>query len=231
MSDYKGVCNIDPTTIIGYGAYIDTCKIQAGCIIGHNLLASKLLMGESTFLGKGCNLTNVKIGSNCEIGSYLTGEDFQVDDNVLIGRNVTIYQNSKIGAHCCLGNHVIIEENVTIHPQVTIGSGSKIESGAVIKQGARILEYSYVGAESVIEQFVRIGQHIVEGANITRNNIIIHGLPYPICDAGDGQINIGCTTHNVKTWKKVGPKMAKEEGVNFNVFKEAVELLIKLRNI
>lgn len=231
MSQYHGECYIDSSAVIIPECVLNEVRINANSVLGANVYASNVEVGLCTTIGESTQLNNCKIGNNCELAQRVTiGHGVSIDDSCRIGFGTTIDHGCEIADHVIIGDHVVIESGCVISPQAVIGDGSRIESGTTICRAAYVLEDALIGRGCRIDNEVTAGGRIVENYELYHDNIVIHGLEYLIADAGRDMISIGCQVHSLEKWKMVGPKMAQEAGVDFLLFKEAVELLIKLRD-
>ena len=165
-------------------------------------------------MGKNCIIRNPLIIINPEFISL--GSDVFIRDgvrlevvisrkgktpNLTIGNNVNIEQN----VHIVCQNKIVIGDNVSItancaivdatHPYQDISSNSKIGSVVLDEESfVEIGEGSFVGIGAVILPNVKIGKHVVIGANsVVSSNIsdysVVAGVPARVIRFFDASAN------------------------------------------
>ncbi len=132
-----------------------------------------------------------------------------IDDEVVIGENVIIYENNRIEGK------TIIEDNATIYPNSyivnsKIGKGTKIYSSMIenseVGTGCIIGPFAHLRPKSKLGSFVKVGNFCEIKNSIVGNHTKISHLAY----VGDAKIgsscNIGCgaifVNYNGKTKSK-----------------------------
>ena len=175
---------IHPTSIIHNSSEIeDNVIIGPYSIIGPNVKINKNTKIHSHVIIVG----NTTIGFNNEIYPFsVIGSDPQ-----------HLKYNGEL-TELIIGNHNIFRENVTIHPGTNVGTkktiignngffmvGSHVAhdcivgnnvvfvNNAVIGGHVEISDYVYLGGQSAIHQFCRIGKHAIIGAGTTIDGDVI----------------------------------------------------------
>jgi len=89
---------------------------------------SKILIGDGTFIGANCILTNnINIGNHCILNrSVNIGHDVTIGDFVSLMPGVIISGNVNIGNNVYIGSGTILNENISIASNVIIGSNSTV---------------------------------------------------------------------------------------------------------
>ena len=139
-----------------------------------------------------------------------------IDDEVIIGENVIIYENNRIEGYS------IIEDNVTIYPNSfisnsTIKKGSKIYSSVIesssVGEGCLIGPFAHLRPKSKLGKFVKLGNFCETKNSIIGNYTKISHLAY----VGDAEIgdkcNIGCGAIFVNYDGKKKSKTIVKDGV------------------
>ncbi len=180
--------------ILGKNSYVGR-----GCILGERLRAYYLnpnkyqaphcAIGAHAILRAGTIIYgDVKIGSHFETGPYVT-----IREKAVIGHHSRFGNFSDIQGDCKIGNYVSAHSNVTIgqlsvvqdfvwlHP-FTILINDWYPPTCLGMKGPTIGRYSVIGAYSVIYPGVRLGTHVVVGAqSAVRSNVrsyrIVSGNP------------------------------------------------------
>ena len=175
---------IHPTSIIHNGSEIeDNVIIGPYSIIGPNVKINKNTKIHSHVIIVG----NTTIGFNNEIYPFSAiGSDPQ-----------HLKYNGEL-TELIIGNHNIFREHVTIHPGTNVGTkktiignngffmvGSHVAhdcivgnnvvfvNNAVIGGHVEISDYVYLGGQSAVHQFCRIGKHAIIGAGTTIDGDVI----------------------------------------------------------
>ena len=193
--------------ILSYTKIGHKCFIEEDVILGHPPSNAALLLNDSDFFSKECE---VIIGDNSvirsgtiiymgtKIGEYFDcGHNVLIRDNVQIGQNVYIYPSSQvhsnvsIGKNCrisgWIGNRSIIEDNVSMFGNLIHKYEQKI--GGITEQAPIIKSGAVIGWNAVVIGGVVIGEGATVGAGsvVTKNvspGAIIAGNPARPLDKG-----------------------------------------------
>ena len=137
---------------------------------------------------------NVKIGKGISINhnTYI-GENTEINDNVIIGPGVTIGKNVKIGSNTIIHPNVVIERDTIIGKDVTIEASSAIGSEG----------YGYVTVKGQHHHIPQLGNVIIEdeveiGASVTIDRATQSSTIIGKGTKIDNQVQIG---HNVEIGK------------------------------
>ncbi|MCR5420166.1 MAG: CatB-related O-acetyltransferase [Lachnospiraceae bacterium] len=141
------------------GSYLNKgSKLCGNNYIGRDTLLSNTVVGYGSYVNKGCDISNTRIGKYTSIGSRVTTE---LGSHPLDGKHIALHpcfyssggelgytystQNSyeeqkyidkKQRVQVVIGNDVWIGNNVSILEGVTIGDGAVIAAGAVVTKNA-----------------------------------------------------------------------------------------------
>lgn len=133
-----------------------------------------------------------KSGENLNI---LDAKSVFIDDSVIIGKNVTIYENNRISGNSVIGDNVTIFPNCFIKNTV-VGDGSTVNfsqtEDAVIGKNVSIGPFARLRPKAEIKDNAKIGNFVeIKNAVIGENSKVCH-LAY-VGDADVGKnCNIGC---------------------------------------
>ena len=172
-----------------------TAIIHQGAEIDHNVsIGPYSIIGPNVKIGKNSSVfSHVIIDGYTEIG---TGN--QIYPFSVIGSNPQHYKYSGEITKLSIGDNNVIREHVTIHPGTEVGTkitkignngffmvGSHIAhdcevgdnvifvNNAVIGGHVKISDYVYLGGQSAVHQFCRIGKHAIIGAGTTIDGDVI----------------------------------------------------------
>ena len=118
-----------------------------------------------------------------------------IDERVVIGENVTIYENNRLEGECVIGDGVTLLPGNYIKCS-EIGNGSTVSSSNIeysqVGDGVSVGPYAHLRRGSFIEDGARIGNFVeIKNARIGRGSKVAH-LAY-VGDADVGcDTNIGC---------------------------------------
>ena len=133
-----------------------------------------------------------KHGENLKL---IDGKSIFIDDSVVIGDNVTIYENNRIEGKSVVGDGAVILPGNYIK-DTKIGAGSTFNASqsesAVVGDGASVGPYARLRPGAVIDKGARIGNFVeIKNAHIGEGSKVSH-LAY-VGDADIGRnCNIGC---------------------------------------
>ncbi len=176
--------NIHPTSIIH-----ESCEIGKNVIIG-----AYSILGPNVKIGNDCKIhSHVLIDGNTTIGLGNEIYSFSV-----IGSNPQHLKYEGEMTKLIIGNHNVFREHVTIHPGTNVGIkktiigdngffmvGSHVAhdclvgndvvfvNNAVIGGHVEISDYVYLGGQSAVHQYCRIGKHAIIGAGTTIDGDVI----------------------------------------------------------
>ena len=172
-----------------------TAIIHQGAEIDNNVsIGPYSVIGSNVKIGK-----NSKIFSHVIIDGYTQiGVNNQIYPFSVIGSNPQHYKFSGEITELSIGDNNVIREHVTIHPGTEVGTkitkignngffmvGSHIAhdcevgnnvifvNNAVIGGHVKISDYVYLGGQSAVHQFCRIGKHAIIGAGTTIDGDVI----------------------------------------------------------
>jgi len=132
----------------------------------------KAVIGKDSQIHDQVNLYGCKIGKNTKIDSY-----------VYIEEGVTIGDNCKIRPFVFIPTGVVIENDVFIAPNVTFTNDKHPRAhGEWTLLGTRVKSFASIGAGSIINPGVKIGENALIGAGsvVTKDipeNAIAVGIP------------------------------------------------------
>ena len=117
------------------------------------------------------NLSHLRMGSE----AFNSFSDVDISLNCIIGKNVSIGENSSIAANCVIEDNVSIGKNSRIESNVTIQKGSQIGKNCIISPGAIIGSEGFGNARDINNKWhtiahlgnVIIGDNVSIGANTT----------------------------------------------------------------
>jgi len=146
---------------VGRNSYVRKTKFSKKVSVNNNSIVACCDIGKYTYIGTGCELTNVKIGHYCSLASNIkiasgehptktyvsTHPGFYLPEHPLVKwLNPNIYsgvpfQDMKFVEETdyvvVVGSDVWIGANVTILNGVTIGDGAIIAAGAVVTKNVK----------------------------------------------------------------------------------------------
>ena len=125
----------------------------------------------------------------------IKGDGVYIDDTVVIGDNVTIYENNRIEGDTYIGDNVIVYPNNYIVDS-TIGDGSTIRysvlEGARVGVGCDIGPFARLRPNADVRGGAKIGNFVeVKNATVGENTKASHLAYVGDADIGKG-CNIGC---------------------------------------
>ena len=121
-----------------------------------------------------------------------------VDEDVSLGKNISMWHFSHILKGCSLGDNSIIGQNVMIGPHVKVGKGCKIQNNVSLYEGVEIEDDVFCGPSCVFTNVINPRSFInrknefkktlvKKGATIGANATIICGVEigmYALIGAG-----------------------------------------------
>jgi UDP-3-O-[3-hydroxymyristoyl] glucosamine N-acyltransferase len=163
--------------------YIDSIKnSSAGAFITSKNLkkycCSDVILVDNVYLAYSILTHKFKVNQqtdNFKYGSQLNYPGSNISQSSLIGKNVTIGENSTISANCVIEDNVSIGPNSIIEANVTIQKGCQIGSNCVISPGTVIGSEGFGNARNSKKKWkpiahlgnVLIGNNVSIGANTT----------------------------------------------------------------
>ena len=118
-----------------------------------------------------------------------------IDESVVIGEGVTVYENNRIEGECVIGNGAVIYPGNFIKNS-RIGSGTTVDSSriesATVGNGVSIGPYARLRPGAQVMDGAHIGNFVeVKNATVGRGTKVGHLAYVGDADIGDG-CNIGC---------------------------------------
>ena len=118
-----------------------------------------------------------------------------IDESVVIGEGVTVYENNRIEGECVIGNGAVIYPGNFIKNS-RIGSGTTVDSSriesATVGDGVSIGPYARLRPGAQVMDGAHIGNFVeVKNATVGRGTKVGHLAYVGDADIGDG-CNIGC---------------------------------------
>lgn len=131
-------------------------------------------------------------------GTNLTLKDEKsifIDDTVIIGDNVTIYENTRLEGYCVIGNGAIILRGCHMI-DTKIGANSVIDNtkseSAVVGENCSVGPYARLRKGAVIKDEAKIGNFVeIKNATIGKGTKVSHLAYVGDAEVGNG-CNIGC---------------------------------------
>lgn len=175
---------IHSTAIIDKNAKIaDDVEIGPYTIIGENVIIGKKSKIYSHVIIDG----NTKIGINNEIYPFTaiglkpqhlkySGEitELIIGDNNTFRENVTIHPGTNVGTKkTIIGNGNFFMVGSHIAHDCIVGNNTVFVNNAVIGGHVEVSDYVYLGGQSAVHQFCRIGKHAIIGAGTTIDGDVI----------------------------------------------------------
>ena len=172
-----------------------TAIIHKGSEIGENVTVGEYsIIGPNVKIGK-----NSKIHSHVLIDGHTTiGTNNEIYSFSVIGSNPQHLKYEGEMTKLIIGNNNIFREHVTVHPGTNLGTkktiignngffmvGSHVAhdclvgnnvvfvNNAVIGGHVEISDYVYLGGQSAVHQYCRIGKHAIIGAGTTIDGDVI----------------------------------------------------------
>lgn len=170
-------CGIEPyrgvNVSIAAGAVVSgAAHIGDNVIIGENVVVRpNVIIGEGSRVDVGCVL-------GCDGLLYLPGpppEHLAHGGGVQIGKNVTLLARSVVVSSVhdsfftTIGNNAIIGLGCNIGHEAVVGENCVFSSNCLVARGAKILDGAWLGAGSIIREYVTIG----EGASVKLGSVVI----------------------------------------------------------
>lgn len=119
--------------------------------VGANSKICSCSIGNGTYIGKNCDLVQVKIGKFCSIGSFIRNTTGRHPTKIFVSTHPAFFSKGKAASFTfsekqyfdelqynsdnflvTIGNDVWIGDNVIIMDGITIGDGAIIGSGSVV---------------------------------------------------------------------------------------------------
>ncbi|MEO0280491.1 MAG: acyl-ACP--UDP-N-acetylglucosamine O-acyltransferase [candidate division WOR-3 bacterium] len=216
--------NIHKTCILG-----ENVKLGDNIYIGpYSIIEGNIEIGDGTYIDAHVMIRgNVRIGKGNRIyfGACIgyppqdvkfKGEDSWViiGDNNIIREFVTIHRATGEGEKTIIGNSNFFMAYSHIAHNSKIGNGVIIVNGAQLGGHVEVEDFSFISANSLIHQFVRIGKYsIIGGGSHVKKDIVPYALCYGNPDAEIRGIN------------SVGLKRRGISGERLNNIKRAFKIL------
>ena len=176
--------NIHPTSIIHKGCEIgDNVTVGAFSIIGPNvkigknsIIHSHVLIDGHTTIGLNNEFFSFSvIGSNPQHLKY-DGEMTQliVGNNNIFREHVTVHPGTNLGTKkTIIGNNGFFMVGSHVAHDCLVGNNVVFVNNAVIGGHVEISDYVYLGGQSAVHQYCRIGKHAIIGAGTTIDGDVI----------------------------------------------------------
>ena len=176
--------NVHPTSIIHEGCEIDeSVRIGAYSIIGPNVKIGKNSKIHSHVLIDG----NTTIGFNNEIYSFSVlgsnpqhlkyqGEktELLIGNNNVFREHVTVHPGTKVGVQkTIIGDNGFFMVGSHVAHDCLVGNNVVFVNNAVIGGHVEISDFVYLGGQSAVHQYCRIGKHAIIGAGTTIDGDVI----------------------------------------------------------
>ena len=177
-------CDIHPTSIINKGAKIgENVSVGAFSIIGPNVKIGKNSKIHSHVVIDG----NTTIGLNNEIYSFSVlgsnpqhlkyqGEktELLIGNNNVFREHVTVHPGTKVGIQkTIIGDNGFFMVGSHVAHDCLVGSNVVFVNNAVIGGHVEISDFVYLGGQSAVHQYCRIGKHAIVGAGTTIDGDVI----------------------------------------------------------
>lgn len=176
--------NIHHTAIIEKGAYIEeNVKIGPYSIIGPNvkigkntIIHSHVIIDGHTIIGEENKIYSFSvIGANPQHLKF-SGEITKlfIGDNNTIREHVTMHPGTQVGAKkTVVGNNGFFMVGSHVAHDCVVGDSVVFVNNAVIGGHVEIADHVYLGGQSAVHQFCRIGKHAIIGAGTTIDGDVI----------------------------------------------------------
>ena len=179
MSNY-----FHPTSIIHKG-----CKIEDNVSVGpYSIIGPNVKIGKNTKIHSHVIIVgNTTIGVNNEIYPFSAigsnpqhlkydGEmtELTIGENNIFREHVTIHPGTNIGIKkTTIGDNGFFMVGSHVAHDCIVGNNVVFVNNAVIGGHVEISDYVYLGGQSAVHQFCRIGQHAIVGAGTTIDGDVI----------------------------------------------------------
>ena len=176
--------NIHPTSIVHDGCKIDqNVTIGAYSIIGPNVkigrnskIHSHVVIDGNTTIGLNNEIYSFSVlGSNPQHLKY-QGEKTEliIGDNNIFREHVTIHPGTKVGIQkTIIGNNGFFMVGSHVAHDCLVGNNVVFVNNAVIGGHVEISDFVYLGGQSAVHQYCRIGKHAIIGAGTTIDGDVI----------------------------------------------------------
>ena len=176
--------NVHPTSIIHKGCEIDeNVTIGAYSIIGPNVkigknskIHSHVLIDGNTIIGFNNEIYSFSVlGSNPQHLKY-QGEKTKliIGNNNIIREHVTIHPGTKVGIKkTIIGDNGFFMVGSHVAHDCLVGNNVVFVNNAVIGGHVEISDFVYLGGQSAVHQYCRIGKHAIIGAGTTIDGDVI----------------------------------------------------------
>ncbi len=130
---------------------------------------------------------SAKVENGASIGFYsVIQEEVVIGKGVTIGNNVTIYRGSVIGANVIIFDNAVIgrpplpskSSTVKVDPDlqpIVIGEGSTIGAGAVLYMGSIFGKEVMIGDQASVREKCTVGERVVIGRGVAVENQVTIG--------------------------------------------------------
>ena len=174
---------IDKTALINKNAKIhSSVKIGPYTIIGPNVE-----IGENTEVQSHVSITgNTKIGKGNKIYPFVSINDPQdlkykgeesalkIGNNNIFREHVTIHPGTKVGIKkTIIGDNGFFMVGSHVAHDCLVGNNVVFVNNAVIGGHVEISDFVYLGGQSAVHQYCRIGKHAIIGAGTTIDGDVI----------------------------------------------------------
>jgi len=176
--------DIHPTSIIYEG-----CKIGKNVFVGaYSIIGPNVKIGDNSRIHSHVLIEgNTTIGFNNEIYSFsVIGSNPQhqkyegemtkliIGNNNIFREHVTIHPGTKVGIQkTIIGNNGLFMVGSHVAHDCLVGDNVVFVNNAVIGGHVEISDYVYLGGQSAVHQYCRIGKHAIIGAGTTIDGDVI----------------------------------------------------------
>ena len=172
-----------PLAYIHPGAKISKNVVVEPFTTIHN----NVIIGDGTWIGSNVTIMEgARIGKNCNIfpGAVISappqdlkydGEDTTVTigNNTTIRECATIHKGTSDRMKTVIGKNCLIMAYCHIAHDCLVGNNTVFVNNAVIGGHVEIGDFVYLGGQSAVHQFCRIGKHAIVGAGTTIDGDVI----------------------------------------------------------
>ena len=155
--------NISGNIIASTAIIHPTVMMGEGCDIGHNVvIEANVILGHgvtifpNTVIGRKPKTNSAIVRAPEEVRRYVT-----IGDDVVIGSNVVIYNGCCISEGALIGDGARIRENCFIGGDCIVGSSVGLSSHVIMHRGSRVLDFSSLTADTVVEEGAFIGVGVI----------------------------------------------------------------------
>ena len=189
--------NIHPTSIIH-----DGCEIDQNVSIGaYSIIGPKVKIGKNSKIHSHVVIDgNTTIGLNNEIYSFSVlgsnpqhlkyqGEktELLIGNNNVFREHVTVHPGTKVGVQkTIIGDNGFFMVGSHIAHDCLVGNNVVFVNNAVIGGHVEISDFVYLGGQSAVHQYCRIGKHAIIGAGTTVDGDVI---PYTSVVGSRGRLS------------------------------------------